>query len=180
MHRFFKPGAARGAIATRFLSAIATAVAASAAMPSSALAECAPFVAHSPFDQREIHYVDQGEKGPSVGDKTVGRRGLVDADGKPLAGNHWITHMLEVDDDGVAVRVYQNSVAVFEDGVIFSAGETSYRNPVSALKEKNSYGVDTTVTREIIGGTGAYAGATGTVTVATGDTDVFQFDITCN
>jgi hypothetical protein len=169
---------------TRPFLATAIAAAASMTLPPAASAACEPFVAYAPSEQRDAHYADFGDEGPSVGDKLVGRRGINDADGNPLGVLYWFSEVHAVDAEGKANSQTLDSVAVLDDGVIFGSVSPTHPVDVARVPEKVGSGFPSSgmITYDIVGGMDAYADVRGTIAVeADGDSGdlAYHFDVTC-
>ncbi|MEO1223001.1 MAG: hypothetical protein AAFX92_02150 [Pseudomonadota bacterium] len=130
-------------------------------------------------DHREVHFVDFDGDGPSIGDRRLGHRRLVDADGNVRADRMWTVTVHEVDDAGEPTMTASESVTAFPDGNVFSRIEN--RDPANVDDHTTPHSSAQRPPQEIIGGTGAYAGATGTVEVIRGDDNhmTFIFDLDC-
>jgi hypothetical protein len=150
-------------LSAAFLAAILT-------FPGSAIAQdgkCQPFDAHSSGEFRERHSQDlDGDGALSKGDKRIGHRVLQDAQGNKIGDRYYATTTLVVDANDKEIDRVTETVNVFGEGAIF------------ATKQRVS-GKD--LPSNIIGGTGIYAGAQGTVTVERdGKANVYHFEVTCS
>lgn len=130
-------------------------------------------------DDREVHFVDFDGDGPSVGDRRIGHRRLVGQDGTVVANRMWTVTVLEVNGAGEPTVTTSESVTAFPDGNVFSM--TDNRDPTNVADETTRHSNAQRPPQSIIGGTGAYAGATGTVEVIRGDNNLmtFVFDLEC-
>lgn len=103
--------------------------------------------------------IDLGAEGPSVGDQRIFRFDATDADGATVRTN-WIMTTTAVDDPETAVET-RIATAVFSWGdltdTITLEGEGWYPGDGAVLKPQ------TTLERSVVGGTGRFAGATGSV-----------------
>ena len=115
---------------------------------------CAPFTV-SAGDERSVEYVDHGNEGPGPGDLRIGRRALVDEAGNTVGYHRWVlisldappgsgygTHVLNLDDGQIHYHILSEVVGPFHN------------------TEQASVGDHTGV---VVGGTGAYSFARGTV-----------------
>jgi hypothetical protein len=137
--------------------------------PGTAIAQdgkCQPFDAHSSGEFRERYSQDlDGDGALSKGDKRIGHRVLQDAQGNKIGDRYYATTTLVVDADGKEIDRVTETVNVFGDGVIF------------ATKQRVA-GKD--LPSSIIGGTGIFAGAQGSVTVERkGKANVYHFEAKC-
>ena len=101
--------------------------------------------------------IDNGKGGPSEGDMNVFASPLVDADGGGEAGNlYGIQTTVSLDDQ---TEIVQGSFTFkLNDGTISVGGLSEYPKGVNALTKGEAF------ERPIVGGTGAYSGASGTDT----------------
>lgn len=131
-------------------------------------------------DDREVHFVDFDGDGPSIGDRRIGHRRLVDQDGTVVADRMWTVTVHDVNDAGEPTVTTSESVTAFPDGAVFSMIDN--RDPTNVDDPTTRHSNAQRPPREIIGGTGAYAGATGTVEVIRGDDNLmtFIFDLDCS
>jgi hypothetical protein len=141
---------------------------------------CKPFTAFSPADSREVYFTDvDGDGQVSVGDKRVGRRGLKDTTGNNIGDRYWIITVDKVDRPGTAVRRHQETVNIFEDGIIFASYDIGAPNKATDVTDRISLPQGGNA-MTIVGGTGAYAGARGTIAAKVDGNDIsFSFDLTC-
>lgn len=146
-----------------------------------ALAECAPFEIYSPADAREAHFLDlDGDEQVSSGDKRAGQRSLFAADGSHIGTLAWVATIFSVDPDGKPGDRVMERAFVLEDGVIFATWEIRVE-PVAPLHDTTAQPVPAGEhTARIIGGTGAYAGASGELVFENVNHAIgFQFNISC-
>lgn len=134
----------------------------------------------SPADSREVYFTDVDRDGRvSVGDKRVGRRGLKDATGNNIGDRYWIITVDRIDRPGTAVQRHQEIVNVFEDGVIFASYDIGAPNKTTDVTDRVSLPQGDNV-MTIVGGTGAYAGARGTIAAKVDGNNIsLSFDLTC-
>ncbi|WP_421725193.1 hypothetical protein [Bauldia sp.] len=130
-------------------------------------------------DHREVHFVDFDNDGPSIGDRRIGHRRLVDKDGNVIADRVWTVTVQEVDDAGEPTVTASEAVTLFEDGNIFTRVDN--RDPVNVDDLTTMHSNAQRPPQAIIGGTGAYAGATGTLEVIRGKDNqmTFVFALDC-
>lgn len=166
---------------SRYLLAAATTVALSFASSPSAYASCSSLVAFSPLEKRQASYLAASPDGPGAGDKMIGQRALEsEEDGSSLGTIFWTVDVLDVNDSGLSTDKTLSLVAALNDGAIFAFVE-------SAVPVDSAVHPSTTVTHpsggsiiEVIGGTGAYADARGTLTIKNRDDGVvYSFDLSC-
>lgn len=151
------------------------------ASASGSWAACEPFTAPSPWETREMNFGDMdGDGAVSVGDKRVGERALTDADGNEIGKRYWVATVEEVTADGKAQLMSVENTNVFDDGAIFA----TYGHRDSEVQFDTAE--ETTLTRRshtfaIVGGTGAYAGARGTVEFTPDDdgNNEYRFNLSC-
>ena len=132
----------------------AAAVGAATLLPLSS-APAAPtgtFTLQSRLDKTTLHRIDNGKRGPSAGDVTVLATALV-RDGKP-AGRALYVHT-SVDDHYRGVSMIAH--LLLPDGTLELHGEALERKAPGLGNPPEESDL------AIVGGTGAYAGATGTV-----------------
>ncbi|MEM6462124.1 MAG: hypothetical protein AAF724_09435 [Pseudomonadota bacterium] len=146
------------------------AVLAGLATAGPAFAECAPFTLTSDSTTRTVDHFDAGHGGP--GDLRIGSR-LVKLDGQPKGETHWVGVLLGSGEDA---PVLFNRVWRLDDGEIHASHVTNVVSPPADTSEPSIAGSDAV----IIGGTGSYAGANGTVSVDLESTSVtYIFEIEC-
>ncbi|MGK2932694.1 MAG: allene oxide cyclase barrel-like domain-containing protein [Solirubrobacterales bacterium] len=104
--------------------------------------------------ENQITEIDNGPGGPSEGDSNVFASPLEDADGGAEAGNlYGIQTTVSLGDQ---TEVVQGSFTFkLEDGTISVGGLSEYQKGANALTKGEAF------ERPIIGGTGAYSGASG-------------------
>ena len=120
---------------------------------------CASFTI-SAGDERSVEYLDQGDEGPGPGDLRIGRRALVDEAGNPVGYHRWVLMNLDAPSgSGELSEYYGSHVLDLEDGQIYYQVLAEVVGP-SQNTEQASTGDYTGV---VVGGTGAYSFARGTV-----------------
>lgn len=141
-------------------------------MPASAVfADCAPFTLTSDSSTRTVTYVDAGQGG--YGDLRIGWR-LVQLAGEPKGETHWVGVVLGTGDDAPALF---NRVWRLDDGEIHARQLTGVVSTPSDTS-RPSIGDGGAV---IIGGSGDYLGASGSVAIDLEGTSVtYVCDITCD
>ena len=120
---------------------------------------CASFTV-SAADERSVEYLDEGNEGPGPGDLRVGRRALVDETGNTVGYHRWVLINLDAP-PGSSERseYYGTHVLNLDDGQIYYQVLAEVVGPPRNT-EQASTGDYTGV---VIGGTGAYSFARGTV-----------------
>lgn len=146
--------------------ALLTTLAVSAAHADDKLA-CQEFDIGSTGEFREQHLVDADMSGAkSAGDRLVGQRDLVDASGNKVGVRHYVGLIKEVTADGKEWRRTTELINVLQDGAIHGTKEL--------INGKFK-------TTEIIGGTGAYVGVTGSEKSSVKDgLTTYHFKLNCN
>jgi hypothetical protein len=157
--------------------ALAMALAPAAALAQQAGA-CAPFTVKSGSAERSVEIVDVGEAGPTPGDMRIGRRSLTDEAGNPKGSYRWIIIGLDGAEGAQgAGESYGVHVMNLPDGQIqlqFFAAVVGAPNDPARPSVGESEGV-------IVGGTGAYAFARGTVRRSFDGTDAtYVVDVRCD
>jgi len=150
-----------------FFVTLTAAVASSAfASEEPLIAECKVFDAISTGEHSSSSNIDVDESGgPSVGDKTIGHRVYVGADGNKVGDRYRITRALKIGAVGSTLERSTEVVNVFSDGTIFT---TKDRIDGKDLPSR------------INGGTGAFLGATGSVkAMRDGRQVVYKFRVNC-
>lgn len=146
-------------------AALAVLVSATGALATGEM-QCQEFDLISTGEFRQIQYVDlDASGGKSVGDKLIGFRVLLDADGSKVGERFFIGSIHEVSADGGDFRRTTEVVNVLQAGAIFTTKDRV------AGKDLLS---------RVNGGTGDYAGATGSVKVTReGTRNVYHFRLNC-
>jgi hypothetical protein len=120
---------------------------------------------------QQSNATDLGSPGPSVGDFTSRSGDLVDASGAVIGGFASTAFINNVSDD-VEARFVQAEYAFGEertDSIVIMGAELFKTAALQNVKPKVSYA--------IVGGTGAYNGASGQCEVAVGEDDIYT--VTC-
>jgi hypothetical protein len=144
---------------------------------------CEEFSANVPIEARQFEYRDISGNGRiDPGDKLVGRDGLYDKDSKEIGRLFVVSTIEEVDDNGIISKWADTQVYALPDGGIFAFDHVSgqkvnvRKHASGSFKENNT----TPTTLRIIGGTGGYAGAGGTVVFSfTDGVGEFAVNVSC-
>ncbi len=139
---------------------------------------CEPFTVFTEHGSHEITYIDLGEEGPSVGDRRIFHAPIHNEAGDVIGRIDGESSVIDRDDDGNA-RTIANIVYQFSTGVIVymitPAGFTHDFGDTSAPLLPS-----TEAARFIIGGSGAFDGAWGSVNVVRGDkTTEVKLNVLC-
>jgi hypothetical protein len=135
--------------------AAAAAIAAAAAVLPLSSAPAAPneaFTLRSRLDKATLHGIDNGKRGASAGDVTVLATSLT-RDGRPAGRALYVHTSLDDRYRGVSMIAH----LLLPDGTIELQGEALERKAPGLGKPPTEFDL------AIVGGTGAYAGATGTM-----------------
>ena len=122
--------------------------------------------------EKGITVVDSPPAGKSAGDMRAGWRRLADEAGTPVGAVHFVAVLTEPDAAGGDVLAGDYYVRL-ENGTI--ASQTVYQLPDAADTSQRARNAVLMVT----GGTGAFAGATGTIEIEAGDAPRYVFDLSC-
>ncbi|WP_421723363.1 hypothetical protein [Bauldia sp.] len=145
-----------------------------------ALAECGPMTLESVPGTREAYFFDHDDSGgPSVGDKRGGHREIRASDGARSGTAYWINTVLAVDAGGAPDALAVELVLALDDGVLFVTQLHDAAVEDYALPEATT--VPAEARWSVHGGTGAYAGAAGTVAISFDDAgeSSYDLDVTC-
>ena len=141
--------------------------------------KCQSFTAGTNED-RIVDSFDAGNNGPSVGDTGTGERALLSADGNVVGRSRWIISSLGSGKGGVPSHYEVRAYHMYDNGMISYVSLVG--NPQATLLEDGK-AVPSDATGIIVGGTGAFQNARGTVTVLrTDDSHIleFKYDIYCD
>lgn len=144
-----------------------------------ASAACGPMVLLNVPSTIQLSFADLDESGkPSHGDKRVGEVHLTDGDGNHVGNYYWVATVHAVDSAGETTHMRADTFFVLDDGTIFNS---VIHEPAVSLDNLDTTVVPEVTERVITGGTGAYAGAKGTIDVTRdGMQFVFQLNMTCD
>jgi hypothetical protein len=150
-------------------------IAAAATVLIPALAEaagpaCGPFVLIG--GEKGINVVDNPPAGKSPGDVRAGWRKLADESGAPVGSVQFVATLTEPGAEGGDVLAGQYYVRLPEG---YIATQTVYQIPDSTDTSQKAQNAVLVVT----GGTGPYAGATGTIEIVAGEAPRYVFDLRC-
>lgn len=140
---------------------------------------CESFVAGT-NDDRIVKTFDTGMEGPSIGDARVGSRALLDTGGNEVGRSRWIIAPLGFEDGDVPTHYEVRAYHIYDNGVL------AYVVPNSQPRTNLLQGSPTMIPDTqgiIVGGTGVFAHARGTVTITRKTEPIeleFQYDITCD
>jgi len=146
-------------------AAVAAAGAASAAEPG-----CGAFTLVG--GAKGITVVDNPPAGKSAGDVRAGWRRLAEAGGSVVGTVHFVAVLTEPDAEGGDVLAGDYYVRL-ANGTI--ASQTLYQLPDAADTSQKARNAVLVVT----GGTGAFAGASGTIEIVAGEAPRYVFDLRC-
>ena len=157
------------------------AVAMLALLPTSLFAQqtCESFTART-NDDRIVTTFDAGTEGPSIGDVRVGSRALLDSDGNEVGRSRWIISPLGFDDDEVPIHYEVRAYHIYDDGVL------AYVVPNTQPRTHLLQGSPTMIPDTegiIVGGTGVFANARGTITISRTKEPIeleFKYSIACD
>jgi hypothetical protein len=135
---------------------------------TAASAACESFSANIPIDGRHFEYSDVNKDGKvDPGDKIVGRDTLHDKDGKEI-GRLFAVVSVEVDEAGEVTKFTDTQIYALPGGGIFAFGEID-RGRIDVKDFASESFSDNNMkpaTLQVIGGTGGYAKASGTVVMS--------------
>ncbi|MCP4318971.1 MAG: hypothetical protein GY789_24000 [Hyphomicrobiales bacterium] len=96
-----------------------------------------------------------------------------------MGENSWVMTVLDLNDDGSLKSAFSKTISSFYDGAIYPV--MKIRDMPANSFEDGKVAIEwSEITSPITGGTGAYAGARGSVTAALGDGKIdFQYDLNC-
>jgi len=122
--------------------------------------------------EKGVTVVDNPPEGKSPGDMRAGWRKLADEGGKPVGTVQFVATLTEPGAAGGDILAGQYYIRL-PDGYISS--QTVYQLPDSTDTSQKASNAVLVVT----GGTGPYAGATGTVEIVAGEAPRYLFDLRC-
>ncbi|MEX3008659.1 hypothetical protein [Hoeflea sp. TYP-13] len=154
-------------------------------LPAGAGAEgqrkCESFSVTGPFSTAITEFADIDANGKaSTGDKQLGQIRLHNDKDDQMGERSWVMTVLDLADDGSLKSAFTESISSFYDGAIYTV--TKVRDMPANSFEDGQLAIEwSEYTSPIIGGTGAYAGARGTVTAVLGDGKIdYSFDLECD
>jgi hypothetical protein len=132
---------------------------------------CGSFVVTPQVD--DIEYIDEGAHGKSPGDFRLVESDLM-IDGNRVGKSHIMGALMPSDSGDVMTGT---AIAEFPNGTIVSIGMAHTANP-----QDEAHYQEGEIVAAVVGGTGAFANAKGTVTAKTGKDGKRKtvFDIRCN
>jgi hypothetical protein len=143
-----------------------------------AWAGCGPMTLQSVPGTYQLIFSDlDGSGGPTAGDKRTGENALSDADGTPVGTLYWVNTVRAVAADGTPSASEAEAIFAFQDGAVFVTG---LHQPAAVFDREDTTVLAPVSQYRIHSGTGAYAGAGGTVEVTADGTDfAYAFDLVC-
>jgi len=126
------------------------------AMPSSVLAECAPFEVTTVGQPREAELIDYNNDGPSKGDHHIGKQGLANKNGEKIGELRWVSTRLDEDTARTAETMRLHDGDIFLIRILSGIGSSPNVDRSQVQFDDGS--------SAIIGGTGAYENAHGSAT----------------
>lgn len=157
-------------------------VAVVSAVGGSAFAEtdmCSEGVVYTTDAGREVTFVDAAPDGVSIGDKRIGKKDILDADGLKVGVFRWVATVVQLGDgDSKPVYTVDKSYE-FGDGILFGRSLDNVNSPVGDTSKVSIVSGHT----NIHGGVGKYSGVSGVKHherhSETGRF-TYRFDIECN
>lgn len=139
---------------------------------------CRPFTLISDGSQRAVDHLDLGEEGLGPGDVRLGYRALTDGIGFPVGHYRWINTLLDPPTgSGHPAESLMMDVLALHDGQIHTQSLLDVVRRHDATDKPHP----ADFTAAVIGGTGAYSGARGTIDVTVEDERLtFAIDISCD
>ena len=139
---------------------------------------CTPFTVMSDGSQRTVEYFDIGDEGPGAGDMRIGRRALINEAGDSVGYHRWVLiHLDAPPGPGERSESYGMHVLNLDDGQIHYQVLTE----VVESPEKTEQASVGNFTGIIVGGTGGYSFARGTVDLSVdGLKSTHVFNIRCD
>jgi hypothetical protein len=120
---------------------------------------CAPFTVMG-GSERSVEYLDLGNDGPGSGDMRIGRRALVDEAGNSVGYHRWVIVNLDAPPGpGARSESYSTHVLNLADGQIYYQVLAEVTKPP---QDAGQVSLDD-YTGIVVGGTGAYSFARGTI-----------------
>lgn len=152
------------------------------ALSGSAFAEtdmCSDGVVYTTDAGRQVTFVDAAPDGVSIGDKRIGQKDILDADGEKVGVFRWVATVVQLgDEDSKPVYAVDKSYE-FEDGILFGRSLDNVNAPVGDTSKVSIVSGHT----NIHGGVGKYSGVSGTKHherhSETGRF-TYHFDVQCN
>lgn len=123
---------------------------------------------------KEVTLVDTLPKGDSIGDVRTGNMDFSDPRTKAAVKVYFRSSIVAVGKDGVhtfrgdLVWVFPNGDRLFTADLYHRTNDTKPR------------GIQEKIIEAVLGGTGAFARVSGTISATAGDAPVYKFDLTCN
>jgi hypothetical protein len=122
--------------------------------------------------EKGINVIDNAPAGKSPGDVRAGWRKLADEAGNPIGAVHFVATLTEPGAEGGDILSGQYFIRL-PDGYI--ASQTVYQLPDSTDTSQKAQNAILVVT----GGTGPFAGASGTIEIVAGTAPRYVFDLDC-
>jgi len=142
-----------------------------------AFERCEPFSVFSDHAVQKHAYIDHGDEGPSVGDRRISYSALRNEAGETVGHLDGETNAMHPDADGNP-RTSGEVILQFPDGVIFY--KVPPHRPLRDITDLSKPIAQPDALRIIVGGSGVFAGATGTVSLVRDDTSTeFIIDVSC-
>lgn len=136
---------------------------------------CQPFTVTSKTSERTLVYVNEGDSPKEAGSMRIGRRTLLNKAGETVGYYRWTSVTLDGPSSAVQPRqAFVEGVLVFDKGSIYYKDvEPDPSNPkTSTISQK--------VTGAVVGGTGAFNFARGSIEKTFGETLTLALDIRCD
>ena len=155
------------------LPAVIASILLGAGAPRAAPDTCDSFKLTRNNESRTVEFVDHGSEGVSVGDQRIGYLRLQSEDGEDVGELRWIATVVEVDAQTGDAKTMSANFITLPGGVLHAVRPAELTMAMADSEtERNTAG-----DHIIVGGSGIFANATGTMSRI--DKDVHEFNVSC-
>jgi hypothetical protein len=135
---------------------------------------CQPFTVTSKTSERTLVFVNEGNSPQDSGSMRIGRRTLLNKAGETVGYYRWTSVTLDGPSSAAPQQAFVDGVLVFDKGSIYykDVEPDPFAHKTSSIGQK--------VTGAVVGGTGAFNFARGSIEKTFGETLTLALDIRCD